>query len=66
MRKVNQVQAMGDNDAAEEVVSEEVVTKNVVEEADAKTAQHTHNLISKFKGEVEDFGAVLGNTSEKI
>ena len=43
LRQVNQVQAMGDEDAADEVVPEEEFTKDVVDEADTSTAQHTHH-----------------------
>ena len=38
LRRVNQIQARGKEDLAEEVVPEEAVTKDVVEEADASTA----------------------------
>ena len=43
LRRANQIQATGGEDEAEEVVPEEAVTKYVTEEADASTAQHTHN-----------------------
>ena len=43
LRQVNQVQATGDEDAAEEVVPEEAFTKDVAKEADASTTQHTHH-----------------------
>ena len=43
LRQANQVHTTGDEDATEEVVSEEAVTKDVADEADASTAQNTHN-----------------------
>ena len=43
LRQVNQFQATGYEYAAKEVVPEEAVTKDVTEEVDASTAQHTHN-----------------------
>ena len=42
MRRVDQIQATGDEDAAEESVLEEAVTKDVAEEADSSTARYTH------------------------
>ena len=41
--RANQVQATGDENAAEEVVTEEAVTKDVADEAEASTAHHTHH-----------------------
>ena len=43
LRQVNQIQATGDKDAAEEVVLEEAVTKDVAEEADTSTPHHTYH-----------------------
>ena len=43
LRRSNQVQATGDEDAAKEVVTEEAFTKGVVDEAHTSTALHTHN-----------------------
>ena len=43
LRRGNQIQATGDEDAAKEVKPEEAVTKNVAEEVDTSTAQHTHH-----------------------
>ena len=34
---------MGDKDADEEVVPEEALTNDMVDDADASTAQHTHH-----------------------
>ena len=42
-RQENQVQATGDKDADEEVVPEEALTNDMVDDADASTAQHTHH-----------------------
>ena len=42
LRRANQIQATGDKDAVKEFVPEDAVTKDVAEEADASTAQHTH------------------------
>ena len=39
----NQVQATGAEDASDEIVPEEAVTKDVADEAEYSTAQHTHN-----------------------
>ena len=44
IQQENQVQATGAKDASKEVVPEEVVTKDMVDEADASTAQHIHHL----------------------
>ena len=41
--RANQIQATGDEDTAEEIVPEETVTKDVADETDASTTQHTHN-----------------------
>ena len=43
LRRVNQVQAMGDEDLVKKVVPDESVAKDVEEEADASTAQHTNH-----------------------
>ena len=43
MRRVNKIQATGGEDAAEDVVPEELVTKDVEEQADASTTQHKHH-----------------------
>ena len=43
LRQVNKVEASGDEDESEEVVPEEVVAKDVADEADASTAHNTHN-----------------------
>ena len=43
LRQSNQIQATGEEDADEEVVPEEAVTKDVAEEAVDSTAQHTHH-----------------------
>ena len=42
LRGANQIQATGDEDAANEVVLEEAVTNNVVDNADASTDPHKH------------------------
>ena len=41
--RANQIQLMGNEYAVKEVVPKEAVTKDVVEEADASIAQHTHH-----------------------
>ena len=41
--RVNQVQAIGDEDTNQEVIPEEVVTKDVADEADTSTTQNTHH-----------------------
>ena len=43
LRQANKIQATGDEDAAEEVILQESFTKDVVEEVDASTTQHTHH-----------------------
>ena len=43
LRRANQIRATGDEDAAKEVVLEEATTKDVAEEVDTSTAQHTNN-----------------------
>ena len=43
LRRANQIQATGDEEADEGVVPEDVVTKDVAEEAEASTAQNTHH-----------------------
>ena len=43
IRWANQVQATGDKDAAEEVVQEEAVTKDMADESDALTTQRTYH-----------------------
>ena len=43
LRRGNQVQATGNEDAADEVVPEEAVTKDVAGEADALTDHRTNN-----------------------
>ena len=43
MRRANRIQSTGEEDADGEVVPEEAVTKDVAEEADASTVQHTHH-----------------------
>ena len=43
LRRANQVQATGDEDAAEEVVPEEAVTKDVEDDMDDSTDQYTHH-----------------------
>ena len=43
LRRENQVQAMGDEEASDEVISEEVVTKYMADESDASNAQNTHH-----------------------
>ena len=50
LRRENQIQTTGDEDAAEEVVPEEAETKGEAEEADASTVQHTHHQPENFKG----------------
>ena len=40
---MHQIHVTGDYEAAEEVVPEEAVTKNVAEEADDTTAHNTHH-----------------------
>ena len=41
---VNQVQETWAEDAAEDAVQEEAVTKDLTGEADASTAQYTHHI----------------------
>ena len=41
----NQVQAMGAEDVAEEVVHEEAITKDVADKAETSTTQHTHKKL---------------------
>ena len=43
LRRANQVQAMGYEDAAKEFVPEEAVTKDMAYEADASNALHTRH-----------------------
>ena len=43
MRQANQIQVTGDEDAAEEFVPGEAVTKSVAEEADASTDQNKNH-----------------------
>ena len=43
MRQSIQIKATGDKDTAKEVVPEEADTKDMAEEADASTADHTHH-----------------------
>ena len=57
LRQVNQIQATGDEDAAEEVVPEEAATKDVTEEADASSAHHTHHRSENSR---EEWGILAG------
>ena len=43
LRRENQVQAMGDEEASDEVISEEAVTKYVVDEVNALITQYTYH-----------------------
>ena len=43
LRGANQIEATGYKDAVDEVVPEELVTKDLAEEEDASTAHHTHH-----------------------
>ena len=50
LRRENKIQSMGVEDAAKEVVPEEAVTKDVADEAEASTAQNTHNQSGTSRG----------------
>ena len=43
LRRANQIHATGDEGAADEVVPEEAVTKDMKEEVEALTAQNKHH-----------------------
>ena len=61
LRQANQVQAMGDEDVEKEVVPEEAVTKDVADEADTSTDQHTYH-----QSGISLYGLIWGQCSPAV